>query len=333
MDESKRGGRHRRTTWAAFMLIAAIGGGAEAGTYSGLVVFGDSLSDGGNVAAAVTAAGGAYPYDNYPAGKSTNGDVWVDYLADMLGVARPTASLLGGTNYAFAYAQSGGGFSTPAELGGAPIPNLMTQVGMFQGTLGGSPMDSSQLVAIWAGANDFLHGGVDTPAEVLASVANVIAAVQAVAALGGTDFLVGGIPYLGSLPATASLPQAQRDGLNMLNYLFNATLEGELAQLGAANPGLRIVFNDVNSAFGQILADPSAYGLTNLTDPAVVAIAAGGDPNPDHYLFWDTVHPTTKVHEYIAAAAFAAVVPEPSSIVLASIAGLAVAAAARRRAA
>ena len=330
MDELRRCGRIRSVLGAACLALAAASAAeARAGGYTGLVVFGDSLSDGGNVAAAAAASGRPFPYDLYPAGRFTNGLNWVDYLADRMGIAPPTASLLGGTNYAFAYAQSGASFATPAELGGAAVPNLLTQVGMFQMDLAGSPMDPGQLVAIWAGANDFLHGGVDTPAEVLASVSNVVAAVQAVAALGGTQFLVGGLPYLGSIPALAGLPQAQRDGINMLVGLFNATLEARLDELRAAAPGLRIAYNDVATEFAAIVADPSAFGLSNVTDPA--AFAGGADAG--RYLFWDDVHPTTRVHGLIAASAYAAIVPEPSSIVLATIAGAGVLAFARRRAA
>lgn len=53
MDEVKRGGRVRPAMWAAcLMIVAGLGGAAEAGQYSGLVVFGDSLSDTGNTYAA-----------------------------------------------------------------------------------------------------------------------------------------------------------------------------------------------------------------------------------------------------------------------------------------
>lgn len=67
--------------------------------------------------------------------------------------------------------------------------------------------------------------------------------------------------------------------------------------------------------FQNIIADPGAYGLTNVTDPAYL------DPNYNGqgYLFWDTIHPTTEIQAVIGAAAFATV-PEPSSLTLVLIA-------------
>ncbi|WP_337173638.1 SGNH/GDSL hydrolase family protein [Paludisphaera sp.] len=334
MDEARRGGLFRRVAWAACLATAAtIGAEARAGGYSGLVVFGDSLSDGGNVAAMVTAAGAPFPYHVYSEGKFTNGKVWVDYLAESLGLEAPKASLLGGSNYAHAYAQSGAGYSTPVELGGMPIANLLTQVQSFEGSLGGGSMDSNKLISIWAGANDILHGGISDLAGIQAAVGNVITAAQSLYDLGGRHFLIGGVPYLGGIPAVANQPRAVKDGLNQIAATFNAVLAGAMAEFRATRADARVTYSDANTTFEAILANPSAFGLTNLTDQAAVAISMGGDPNPDHYLYWDDVHPTTAVHRLIAEAAFRAVVPEPSSIVLAAIGGLGIVAAARRRAA
>jgi hypothetical protein len=68
---------------------------------------------------------------------------------------------------------------------------------------------------------------------------------------------------------------------------------------------------DVNSAFYNIIADPGAYALNNVSDPAYL------DPNHkgQGYLFWDTVHPTTEIQALIGVAAFATV-PQSSSSML-----------------
>ena len=79
--------------------------------------------------------------------------------------------------------------------------------------------------------------------------------------------------------------------------------------------GITIHQLDINAVFENIIADPGAYGLTNVTDSAI----ADGILSGQGYLFWDTVHPTTVIQELIGNAAFATV-PEPSSLTLVLIA-------------
>lgn len=59
---------------------------------------------------------------------------------------------------------------------------------------------------------------------------------------------------------------------------------------------------DVFSTFQDIVADPSAVGLANVTDACLGG--TGICSNPDEYLFWDSVHPTTKGHQILADAVF-----------------------------
>jgi phospholipase/lecithinase/hemolysin len=64
--------------------------------YSEMIVFGDSVSDTGNVHIASTALG-QLPDPGFD-GRLSNGPIWVDRLAERLGLASPSPSLTGGTN-------------------------------------------------------------------------------------------------------------------------------------------------------------------------------------------------------------------------------------------
>jgi phospholipase/lecithinase/hemolysin len=66
------------------------------------------------------------------------------------------------------------------------------------------------------------------------------------------------------------------------------------------------------------MADPAAYGFTNVTHSAL----ADGVLSGQGYLFWDIVHPTTVGHQFISDIAYATV-PEPSSAMLLATAGCA----------
>jgi phospholipase/lecithinase/hemolysin len=54
----------------------------------------------------------------------------------------------------------------------------------------------------------------------------------------------------------------------------------------------------VFSLFNQIIASPSTYSLTNVT-----ASSQGIAVDPDTYLFWDDLHPTTHGHNILATTA------------------------------
>ncbi len=82
--------------------------------------------------------------------------------------------------------------------------------------------------------------------------------------------------------------------------------------------------------FKNVIDQPEQYGLTNVTDQcfSATAISVFLCNNPDEYLFWDNLHPTTKAHKLIADAAYATIekefksTPEPSTIFALSGLGL-----------
>ncbi len=112
---------------------------ALAETPNKVVVFGDSFSDTGNLFFAV-----GFPTPPYADGRFSDGPLWVEYLAGDIGAAPPAPSLLGGTNFAWAGAQSINNISAS----GAPGVGL--QVSEYLGGGGGSAAGST-LHIVWAG--------------------------------------------------------------------------------------------------------------------------------------------------------------------------------------
>ncbi len=87
----------KRLAWIAALTLASLGTSLQAGDITGIVAFGDSLSDTGNT---FLAAG--TPPAPYYQGHYSNGPIWLEYLASREGVAPPTPSLKpGGTDYAW----------------------------------------------------------------------------------------------------------------------------------------------------------------------------------------------------------------------------------------
>jgi phospholipase/lecithinase/hemolysin len=303
----------KHLAWIIVLAVTMLGTSLRAGDITGIVAFGDSLSDVENVYLATGGVnpnppnppnlypGGSFPGGSYDPGHYSNGPIWLEYLAHSLGIAAPTPSLAGGTDYAWGGAETG--LVGTSFLG---TPNIGSQISTYLAT--NTPM-STQLFTIWGGANDFLNGGITNPAV---PVANLVNEITTLAAAGGKLFMVPNLPLLGELPATNTSPAS--GALNYLTLTFDSMLHTQLDQL-QQQLGITIYQLDVNSVFQNIMADPSAYGLTNVTDPAYL------DPNYNGqgYLFWDTVHPTTEIQALIGATAFA-MVPEPSSLTLVLIA-------------
>ena len=94
------------------------------GGFSAVYAFGDSLSDAGNVSLGTL---GALPVATiYSDGRFSNGNVWVQDLAQNLGLPAGTPSLAGGTDFAYGGAETGATASMPRNP-----TDLPSQLGQF----------------------------------------------------------------------------------------------------------------------------------------------------------------------------------------------------------
>jgi phospholipase/lecithinase/hemolysin len=72
------------------------------------------------------------------------------------------------------------------------------------------------------------------------------------------------------------------------------------------NPDVNIVEIDVNELVDEIFDNPGEFGLTHVTDnfSGIDLYADLNQPpasgNPNEYFYWDSVHPTTTVHNLVA---------------------------------
>lgn len=309
---------------------------ATAAAFSQMFVFGDSLSDPGNLynLSFNPILGTGIPPSPYVDGRFSNGPNWVDYLADDLGLNPiPVTTLaLGATptqgiNFALGGATTGE--SNTINLPGfPPLPGLDQQIDSFKGLLAqtGQPADANALYIVWAGANDYLGGGQRNPTI---PVSNLSQAIADLATVGARNILVANLPDLGRLAGTNNTPASS--SLNLLSGLHNSGLSAALNNLEQTLlPEVNLISLDVNSLLAQAIANPGDFGFTNVTDSCLTNFEFTIPPdtdfnvcdNPDEYVFWDDIHPTTATHRYIANLALETLnsepqksVPEPASVV------------------
>jgi len=288
--------RFLRNAALAALTVAAVGGvasAASAQSYSRLVVFGDSLSDNGNLFAAT---GGFSPTSPpYFQGRFSNGVVFTELLGFTAGRSAAGASVTGSINYAY------GGSRTDSS---AFPPGMRNQLLAYTG--GGGTFGANDLVSILGGANNIFQGlpaagASANPAGAITPVVNAAAAdvnflVNSVAAAGAGTILVGNIPSLGNAPqfrGTVAAPLAEFAGTS-----FNSALLNGLMATAAARPGTNIILFDIFKVGAALTANPGAFGLTNVTNACFNGVTVCATPNT--YLFWDGVHPTAAGHQLIA---------------------------------
>lgn len=264
---------------------------AFAASFTDIYVFGDSLSDTGNLFAAT---GGLLPPNRfYSEGRASNDRLWIEYLAEDLGATT--------TNYAFGGATTGSVNTTVPSLIG-----LEQQITNFQATNAFANPDA--LYVVWAGSNDYLGAGVTDTSVPVGNLANSIATL---ADYGAENFLVVNLPDLGQLPATNN--SVSSSSLTALANAHNSSLDTALNSLSVSYD-INIYDLDANSLFTDAIATPELFGFTNVTDACLTSPSC---QNPDQYLFWDNLHPTTATHELIGDLAINRLdsqpIPEPSS--------------------
>lgn len=351
----------RKIAGAVALALGMIGAvhatGNPHSTFSGVVAFGDSLSDAGNISLATD------PSIQPPLEFTTNpGAVTVQNVATGLGYSL-SASLAGGTDYSW----GGAGINNNSPGTPSAVPTITSQVTSY---LASSSVNPHALYTMWGGANDIFNAATsvaagataqqliaqtlaaqaaqavaaglipNNPTAIAAFEAQITPAVttqvnaQVAAAAGVSSFqtaaqaqtaivgaaqqevkLLGALQAAGAknivvfnLPNIGLTPEALEQGasaassLTTLSVIYNSQLNAGLAHLGTG-----IIPVNAYALLNQVIANPTAYGFTNVTTPACGVGSSSVQCGPQGsglpytyapgtnqtYLFADGVHPTT----------------------------------------
>lgn len=323
-------------------------------TYSGLFVFGDSLSDIGRLAADAPAA--FPPSPPYAPGRFSNGPLWADLVGQEFTNAGRTLE-----NYAYAGATAITGTDFIVDLS-EQIDELETDITSGSVALGFRPLgvvfiggnDIAAATGAAAAAGAASFGSASTPEEFAAALGAVVAAAQAGAqtaalqirasvaelgALGIADIVLVNSTDIGATPEFQSLGFVPATVATAATAAFNAALAAEFTTLNRRQISEVSLF-DFAGLTATITANPSAFGFDNVTDACVTNPLLCTDP--DTFAFWDSFHPTAAAHARIAEGFRASVgvntlyvapIPLPAGVwsLLAGIAAFSAVGAARAR--
>lgn len=292
--------RTRNALWLSAVCLAtgALAPAALAAPiFTDLYVFGDSLSDTGNNE--IVAPGGDIPGTDFTYGDNgrfSNGRVWAEYLSENLGLSSELEpSRAGGNNYAH------GGASI--DYGAGPETGLLTQYQHYLAGQGAGGSDPDALYVVWAGGNDLrvkIGPGSD-PFEVISqSMAGYQGMLLGLIEAGAEHVMVPNIPNLGRTPEAMAAGVSEQ--ATQLAWLWNSSLDGMLQELSMETSATIYAF-DTFGFLESVFADAHTFGFTNLTEPC--SSMEGNQQiscaNPEQYIFWDSLHLTTAVHELLGA--------------------------------
>lgn len=297
MSRYLRGAALAALTLAASAALATT---ASAQSYGRLVVFGDSLSDNGNL---YLASGRTQPPSPpYFQGRFSNGPVFTELLG--FTAANFNGPVTGSINYAYGGSRTDNAVAFP--------PGMRQQLTTY--TAAGGAFGSRDLVSVLGGANNIFQSlgafavlppaaqgnptGYVTPV-LNAAVADMAFIVDSIAARGAGTVLVTNLPRLGLTPQFRPTPLAAL--ADYAGSTFNSGLQTALLATARARPGTNIILFDVAKVSDLLAADPGRFGFTNVTQPCFTGVAVCADP--DSYLYFDGVHPTAAGHRLFAALA------------------------------
>lgn len=306
------------TPLAAACLLAASPSLVLASPYSGLVVFGDSLSDAGQFADPGGPDGATRRFTNRvgPTYQSGSGEIFGStspmLLGELLGLGPQTpstssvladAGLPDGSNWAV------GGYRTDQILdsitaAGGSVVGSRTRDGFLVDLASrGLSLDPNTLFYINGGGNDFLQGTIfaDGPQVSAGRLADGVEALQAA---GARYIMVSLLPDVGSTPAISGTGLAPV--ISQIGQDFNVELVRRLEGIDA-----QIIPLNVPLLFSEVLQSAAAFGfdtsqnlIGSCFDGCANVNATWGinsaTPDPSKLLFNDSVHPTTAVQQIFA---------------------------------
>lgn len=289
------------------LLLGSMVFQAWAFPFSKIVMFGDSLSDNGNL----------YHYMKqhmpqsppYFQGRFSNGPVWVERLAEKYAPTQAASFLL---DYAF----GGAGIAATEEEEEDVIFTLKHEVDSYL-LAHQDRADPHHLFMIWIGSNNYLNLPLDRDETVAMVVKGIVNSAQRLVEKGAKQVVIFNLPDLGQSPFARATNTT--DALTQYTIQHNQLLKQRIMEQMHQDSTVKWVYVDVNAWLNEAIASPAQFGFTQTTDACLPFVPASSilnmtaqtttltDKPPsscEGYLFFDAVHPSAQAHQLIAERLF-----------------------------
>ena len=226
--------------------------------------------------------------------------MWIEQLAAKI-PSKPKIkdSLDGGTDYAYGFATTGSGTGAftfgPSDSLSVNVNNIGQQITDYLATH--PKIDDKTLFVVWGGADDVLYA--TSQDNIIDAGINQTLNIQRLIDAGATQFLVPNLPPLGLVPrlngsSTTSIPATQA----RCPYNLSSAAALRFCTISITASACKSSQLDVLLCSTRSSPRPQRYSLANVTDSS-----QGLAVDPDTYLFWDDLHPTTRGHNILALTA------------------------------
>ena len=252
--------RHLMLTLLLFFtaLFALPATANEAPTFNQIVIFGDSLTDNGNLYRAFL---GIMPKPPYYQGRFSNGPTWADvadkYFAEKHNITTENYAVGGETVI----------LRNPFE-GHLPYAFKNSLDSYYFHTL--FKDKSHTLFIIWLGANDYLQGAKN-PEEATSAVITMLQKdIDSLIAAGAKNFLILNLPDMAVTPMAAT--GSMSDNLHQLSLLHNNKLQAAIDATQKQHQDITIRSLNVFGIYEDMIKNLDAYNqkyqthIKNLTD-------------------------------------------------------------------
>lgn len=225
----------------------------NAKVFERIVVFGDSLSDTGNI----------YKYmmhllpksPPYYKGHFSNGPMWTEGLFQ---------HFMSSTDQERAHNFAVGGAAAVIDLGNTLPFSLATEVKDYL-YLHKDRRKDVTLFLLWIGGNNYINypGHVEQKTE--KTVAGIQRNIENLIQHGAEIFFIPNLPDLGGIPR-ANQSSSKAAELTALSNAHNKKLKEMITQMRKVHPNVQFIDFDIKEIWDDLISNPASHGITNTKD-------------------------------------------------------------------